>query len=552
MMRNIGFIWMRLVVVCLFLSPAAVPQAAAASPKLAVIAKWGRFEQAFKSDVVYANPLQDVSVRVTFRSPLGETNEVDAFWDGGRIWRVRFSPDLPGHWKFRTLCSDTTNNGLHNEIGEFICTAATGQERFAKHGWVRVALDHRHLEHADGTPFFWLADTVWNGARVAALKDWELYAGVRASQRFSVAQWAVAPGEDLKQESAYGGFPERISINPDVFKRLDAKLEVLRQAGILSAIAPLRELAAPTNALPALPDDQAELLVRYTVARWGADPVAWLIAFEGESGARNLGRWKRIGQAVFGARAHAPVILFPGEVQWLLDEFRDEKWVDVFGYKSITDVTEDALKWTFTGPPAAEWKKEPARPLIPFAPYENGVIGQTNRRFSSDDVRHAAYWSLLLGPLAGISYGGLGVLNWDTTVGSKDEPASADALPMWRRALFMPSAKQMSLLAGFMTSMDFWRLRPAPKAVAVQPGGQAPRRYIAAADSEAKDLAIVYTPEDRTLELFLDGLPHSPSVSWCNPRTGERNPGVAVLTGSSCQFPTPAPGDWLLVLKAGK
>ena len=59
-------------------------------------------------------------------SPLGETNEVDGFWDGGRTWRVRFSPDQPGRWKFRTPCSDKTNDGLHNEFGEFICTAATG------------------------------------------------------------------------------------------------------------------------------------------------------------------------------------------------------------------------------------------------------------------------------------------------------------------------------------------------------------------------------------------------------------------------------------------
>ena len=551
MMRNIGFIWMRLAVACLFLLPAAVPRVAA-SAKMAVIAKWGRFEQSFKSTVLYSNAVQDVSLRVVFKSPLGETNEVDAFWDGGRIWRVRFSPDQPGRWKFRTTCSDKDNSGLHNESGEFICTAATGQRRFEKHGQVRVARDQRHLEHVDGTPFFWLADTVWNGARVAGLKDWEFYAGIRASQRFTVAQWAAAPGDDLKQESAYSGFPERIAINPDFFKRLDVKLDVLSQAGILSAIAPLREMQLQTNAAVALPDDQAELLVRYIVARWGADPVAWLIAFEGDTGAKNVGRWKRIGGAVFGARAHAPVVLVPGETQWLLEEFRDQKWVDVFGYQSVTDVTEDALKWTFAGPLAAEWKKEPARPVIPFAPYENGVIAQSGKRFSSDDVRHAAYWGLLLAPPAGLSYGGQGVANWDMTIGPKDEQTKAADLAMWRKALFMPAAKQMSSLAKVMTSIDFWRLRPDPKAVAAQPGEQSPRRFIAAANTQDNTLSVVYVPEDRTLALLQDALPHSPTVSWFNPRTGENNPAVAVVAGDSCQFPTTEPGDWLLVLKVGK
>jgi hypothetical protein len=356
----------------------------------------------------------------------------------------------------------------------------------------------------------------------------------------------------LKQESAYGGFPERIAINPDFFKRLDAKLDVLRQAGILSAIAPLREMLSQTNVTVALPDDQAELLLRYIVARWGADPVAWLIAFEGDTGARNVGRWKRIGQAVFGARAHAPVVLVPGETQWLLDEFRDQKWVDVFGCQSVTDFTEDALKWAFTGPLAAEWKKEPARPLISFAPYENGVAAQSSKRFSSDDVRHAIYWSLLLAPPAGVSYGGQGVANWDTTVGPKDEQTKAADLAMWRKALFMPAAKQMSSLAKLMTSIDFWKLRPDQKAVAAQPGDLSPRRFIAVASTQENALSVVYVPEERTLALFQDAMPHSPTVTWFNPRTGENNPAVAVLAGTSCQFPTPDPGDWLLVMKAGK
>ena len=155
---------------------------------------------------LYANAIQDASLRVTFTSPLGETSEVDGFWDGGRTWRVRFSPDQPGRWKFKTTCTDATNAGLNAVSGEFICAAAIGETRFHKHGQVRVARDRRHLEHMDGTPFFWLADTVWNGARVAELKDWGYYAGVRASQRFTVAQWAAAPGEDTKKQSAYSGF----------------------------------------------------------------------------------------------------------------------------------------------------------------------------------------------------------------------------------------------------------------------------------------------------------------------------------------------------------
>jgi hypothetical protein len=516
------------------------------------IAKWGRFEHSFKSSLPSANPLQDVTLSVLFISPLGDATTVDAFWDGGRTWRVRFSPDQLGRWTFKTTCSVPANRGLHNQSGEFICTAPSGQDPFRQHGPVRVARDHRHFEHADGTPFFWLADTVWSGPRVAESEDWQLYALTRARQKFNVAQWAVAPGQDAKRQSAFTGLPGPIAINPEFFQRLDARLDTLSRAGILSAIAPILELESQHAAAWALPDDEAALLVRYVVARWGADPVAWLIPFETDTAASNIDRWKHIGQTVFGSRPHAPVIFYPGETHWLLDTFSDQPWVDAFGYQTVMDLTDDALRWTVTGPFTTQWKSEPARPLIPFAPSENALAPQAARRFTADDTRHAIYWSLLLAPPAGVSYGAQGVVNWDTTIGAKDPQTQMPDLPMWHKALFMPAAKQMSHLATLMNSIEFWRLRPRPKVIATQPGNLAPQRFIAAASTETSDLSILYVPEDRTVEVSLDALPRSPSVVWLNPRTGEKNPSVAVVSTSTCQFPTPNTGDWLLLMKAGK
>jgi len=201
MIRGVVLLGSRLAVLALLLLPESIPTAAA-SARMQFVPKWDRFEHAFKSLVIYSNAVQDASLKAVFTSPLGEISEVDGFWDGGKIWRVRFSPEQPGRWTFKTTCSDVANDGLNNQTGEFTCTSPVGLTRFHKHGPVRVARDQRHLEHADGTPFFWLADTIWNGARSAELKDWEFYAGIRASQRFSVAQWAAAPGEDTPSPGA--------------------------------------------------------------------------------------------------------------------------------------------------------------------------------------------------------------------------------------------------------------------------------------------------------------------------------------------------------------
>jgi hypothetical protein len=360
-----------------------------------------------------------------------------------------------------------------------------------------------------------------------------------------VAQWTAAAGGESQGLTPFSG-TERISINPNYFKPLDAKVDTLSRAGILSAIVPFSEAEGADS----LPDDQIALLLRYIEARWGADPVAWVIALDGESHTNKIARWKKPGAAIFGVSHRAPVIVSAGNRQPTLDEFREQSWVDAFEYEPLTDQTDEAHKLAIFGPFANEWKKEPARPLIPVAPYENATARDSKKRITSNNTRQAVYSSLLLSPPAGISYGADGVMDWDKTL---DQAAKRKAaLPLWQRALFMPAAKQMAQVSKFVNSVEFWRLRPQPGFVAVQPGTMSPGLFIAAAGTETKDLSVLYVPEERTLEIVLEALPASPSVTWFNPRTGQNSPAVAVVGGRSCQFPTPEPGDWLLVMKAGK
>ncbi len=520
--------------------------ARASSRPVALVAKWGRFEQAFRSPANYTNPVQDVALSAVFTSPLGETMAVNGFWDGGNIWRVRFSPDQPGKWTFKTFCSDRTNTALNNVTGEFLCTSAGVRSRFELHGPVRVARDGRHLEHLDRTPFLWLSDTVW-GSLAAKPEEWNYYAQVRAYQKFSVAQWAAAPGRDLKGRAPWSG-AKRISINPEYFKQLDARVELLNRAGLLSAIAPLREGPASSPA-DALPEDQAILLLRYMVARWGANDVAWIMPCEGDAPGRNEERCKRIGRAVFGGGSHAPVILDPGETYWVLDEFRREPWVDLFGYESGQGMTEDTMQWMVAGPVTRDWMKEPHRPIVNLAaPFENERASQSPHRATAFEVRRAIYWSLLNAPSAGVGYGSYGVWNWVADNAFTAKPVSYNALPMWQKCLFLPAAKQMAGVVAVFGGIDFWRLRPAPDLVASQPGLASPGRHVAAARTEAGDLALVYVPQEKTVELASDALPPLPAAVWINARTGERAQARAAVRAKTCQFPTPGEGDWVLWL----
>ncbi|MDB6108806.1 MAG: hypothetical protein JWR69_556 [Pedosphaera sp.] len=538
---------------CLLLWLPASLRAAGDSNTLPLVAKWGRFERSFTSAVAYTNPPQAATLTATFTSPLGETNTVFGFWDGNKIWRVRFSPDQPGRWSFKTTCSDRANTNLNNISGEFLCSSATGDARFQKHGPIGVARDRRHLEHQDHTPFFWLADTVWDGALLAKDKDWYYYARTRSQQGFTAAQWIAVPGTDLKKRTAFSG-TKSIVINPDYFKQLDARVEILNRVGLLSAIVPLRDIPSPGKAgIGALPEDQVILLLRYMVARWGANDVAWILTCEGDNLGRNVDRWKRIGRAVFGDGPHAPVIVDPGESYWVLDEFRREPWVDLLGYQSGQEVSEDTLLWMVAGPVSRDWRKEPFRMTVNLAlPYENEQMARSQHRTDPLEVRRAVYWSLLNAPASGVSYGAYGVWNWMADTASTNAAQAGVALPGWQKSLFLPAAKQMTNIATLFNGIDFWRLRPAPELIVNQPGLQSPGRHVAAARTENRDMALVYVPEDRTIELTLDALPPSPNVTWINPRTGGRSRAVAVIGPKSCQFPTPGAGDWLLLMTRSK
>jgi hypothetical protein len=508
-----------------------------ASAKIRLVAQWGRFEQSFKSSVHYDNPFQQCTLKATFTSPGGETNMVDGFWDGGTAWRVRFSPDQPGRWTYRTSCSDRANTRLNDQTGEFLCTSPTGEGTFALHGPIRVTRGGHHFEHADRSPFFWMADVAWDAPRLASSQDWSIYLQVRSNQKFSAVEWVAAPGMDEKQRSAFSG-QARITVNPEYFQGLDEKVEMMNRAGLLSVIAPFWENGGGTNDLP---EDQATLLVRYMVARWGAYDVAWLLGTDADSGAR----WLKIGREIFGGVRHAPVIVFPGARASGFDAFRNENWVDAFGFGLGQNLNNNAIAWLVSAPLRREWTTEPARPLINvLPPMENGLEAQGHGRITATDVRHIAWWSLLLTPPVGVSYGAQDVAAWNGTVQSK--------LPTWQLSLFLPGAKQMGHIADLFESNDWRSLQPVPHAMAIQPGQSSPQRYIATAETDGKDLSITYVPEDRTMEVFLEFLPSSPGIDWLNPRTGKKSPAVAVVGASTCQMPTPDAGDWVLVIRSGK
>lgn len=531
-----------LVVLGIWLLPSG-PEALAAGQS--VVPKWERFELTLKSRDRYTNALQEAEVRVLFVSPLGETNRTYGFWDGGKTWRVRFVPSFPGRWRYYTMCSDTANAGLHGQAGEFLCSAATGNSRFGEHGPIQVARDQEHFEHADRTPFLWLGDAAWDAAIRSDPAGWEQYVQRRAAQKFNVVQWRLGPAGADPVPGAFTGW-ECITLNLEFFRKLDGKVDALARAGLLNAIAPLWEIGP--GAEQALPEDQAIALLRYVVARWGAHPVAWILAFESDSTGAQAARWQRIGRAVFHPVAHGPVIVLPGEAPWVLSEFRTESWVDALGFQTTQVTDEEALPWLLKGPLSLEREKVPTRPLITLAPAaETAPATERGKPGTSDFARRVMWWSLLVNTPAGVSYSARDVAEW-TTMRFREDTGQP-----WRRGMELTGAGAMAPLADFLKVVEFWRLKPFPQALDLQSGAGLQRDPMVASRTAAGNLVSLYVPEQRTVAVKPGAWSAAAEASWFDPRTGESRPAAAAaVSPTSWEFATPAAGDWVLVVQDRK
>ena len=106
---------------------------------------------------------ENVDVDVVVKGPSGYVAKIPAFWQGGSRFGARIAAPATGKYSYTTTCSDAADQGLHGKTGEIEVAPYSGANPLCRHGRLRVSADKRYLEHADGTPFFWLADTWWMG-----------------------------------------------------------------------------------------------------------------------------------------------------------------------------------------------------------------------------------------------------------------------------------------------------------------------------------------------------------------------------------------------------
>ena len=128
------------------------------------IGKWEVYEINLTTTNTYLNPYKDVILSATFNGPNEKEITIEGFWYGCNTWKVRFAPTEVGRWTYTIISNDDQLNGKTGTI-EAISSDKTG--------FIKVNPTNPHsFMYDDGTPFFWMGDTLWDDPGYTRFKDY--------------------------------------------------------------------------------------------------------------------------------------------------------------------------------------------------------------------------------------------------------------------------------------------------------------------------------------------------------------------------------------------
>jgi len=364
----------------------------------------------------YEDPFWDVQVDVLVTGPDGQRMRVPTFWAGGSIWRWRFWDRQPGTYRFKTIASDTGNSGLHGVAGEFQIEAYSGNNPLYRHGPLRVSVNRRYLEAADGTPFLWLGDTWWMGLtkRLAWPDEFQTLAADRRRKGFTLIQLVAGLYPDMDSFDPRGaneaGFPWEPGyqrINPTWWDLADRRIKYLADVGLMPCI-----VGCWGYYLKKIGMEKMQAHWRTIIARWGAFPVVWCLAGEGsmpwylskhkgEERAELEEGWTEMARYVRRIDPfHRLITIHPSRSS--RDVVRDPSVLDFEmvqtghgDYRSIPNTLKTV---------AAAYRREPTMPVVEAEVCYEGIM-QSCRQ----DIQRFMFWSTLLNGCCGFTYGANGI-----------------------------------------------------------------------------------------------------------------------------------------------
>ncbi len=536
-------------------SLAATAASAADAPTR--VGRYEVFEAAFSSTGDYAHPYVDLTAEAALTPPGGGgTRSIPLFWDGGSTWKLRFSPDQLGPWKWSVKSRDA---GLSGKSGAFEVVASERQ------GSIRPMKQFPlHFERQDGKPFWFLGDTAWalyydradeKYDRDAALA----YIDARADQGFNVLH------SSLLSEVGWGnrgGMPfddigaERL--NPAYWQEVDLRLAHANAKGIVCGLALAwgDKVKVEPFAWRRFPNVEArKRYARYIAARYSAYDTYFLVSGEWHAEVRTRPsdeatirqEFIEIGDAFHAADPHGRMIgIHPMTAHGSVREFVGTKWMSFGDYQqNYRDLHARMLESRSTGKPLVNSE------YGYFLRDQSGDGVPDKDNSTSADAMRSATWDIVMA-------GGYVVTGFGTTyLGGGRDPGPFDLTAAKNK----PWEEQIGHLKKIFGQTRWWTLQPHDELLSCATARGKDTRELNRLAPPQETYWCLAEPGEQYL-VYFRGLKSPLTVSLAggsgslkavqiNPRTGERTP---LTPGDSDRYEIrPADEqDWVVLIDASK
>lgn len=528
----------------------------------AAVFQWGLFEKVLTTANTYtdAQKYQDVRLSATFTGPNDLVYTAPGFWDGDEIWRIRFSPPLPGEWTYTIHSTDDQLDAEGND-GRFTAHVPdrdTVKQNPNYRGFLQVSDNGRYLTYADGTPFFWMGGTAWRGNRLRMsfapqpddegpdVSEFQYYVNNRREKGFTAIQIRAGFPKDQEAQNEGGAtFNQQYErINPSFFQWFDKRIQYIADQGMVPVITGQWYMDTAD-----MPLDKLKRYWGYLIARYQAYNVIWVIS--GEYGflddldkIRQLGNYVHQVDTTGHLTTVHPTPNPPHPAYSSAEHFGGEAWLD-FHLQQTWDqaATREAM--------VMDYAQETAVPIINAEAGYDKLWG-----WERDMVRQDA-WTVYMSGGAGYTYGANGVFNWND--GCCDDEKYKP--PRWYDVIDLPSSYDMQHIAAFFSQTRWWELMPADNLVSggyalAKPGSE---YVVYLFDPPPPDMpqwlqwaSAIFTQFNKyaSITINLTAAPGRYHVTWFNPRTGESIDGGTITGGTHQSLYTPFSSDVILYLLA--
>lgn len=448
--------------------------------------------------------------------------------------------------------------------------ARSGQDERFPGPWQRGLLqpteNGRFLQHEDGTPFFWTADTAWLLHKLSR-EEVRQYFENRQEKQFNVVLLQVVPAS-LEYQDYYGNTPFlRDNVrrpNPAYWDHITHMVEEAARAGIYMAMNAVWRNIVKDGLMDAR---DAGWYGRWLARRYKDYPnIVWLIG--GDSvGSQQMDVWLSLAEAIRREDPHHLMTFHPNGRFSSSTWFHNESWLDFnmfqSGHRNYEQTYEGVSPTYDSIDVPTYWKAEdtwmyvhedysryPAKPTLDGEPsYEHvhqGLHDFSTPFWDDADTRRYAYWSVF-GGSCGHTYGNGGVMPMHVP---SDGPVNGyDVSEYWYETMDDPGAGQMQHVKNLMLSRPYFHRIPGPTLVDGDPGF----RHDRVVATYAEEYAFAYIHTGRSFSVKLGEISGDRVVAWWyDPRNGTAaRIGEFDNTGVRTFDPPDEPGDsndWVLVL----